>query len=205
MKDSERQEQMHEELNPEDETICPGEDSAPQPDRVAELEQQLAARTSEAQDYYQQLLRSQADFDNYRKRTRREIEQAGERAVERLVCDFLPIVDNLERALAASETPGAGLDGLLTGVSMVHRQIIDVFAGRGIKAISAVGEMFDPTRHHAVATDASGDFQEGTVVNEIQKGYLFYDRVIRPSMVRVAGKPAPEEKENVSEEGEGNG
>ncbi|NOY87657.1 MAG: nucleotide exchange factor GrpE [Deltaproteobacteria bacterium] len=154
---------------------------------------ELVEKTAEYKDLY---LRTAADFDNYRKRMTREREDLVCYANERLVHDLLPILDNLERALESEEaTLPSG--SILEGVRMITGQLRGVLEKCGLERLSPVGEPFDPNIHEAVGVLPSKDHEEGTVVNELQRGYRFKGKVVRPSMVHVSGgKPtAPKQDE----------
>lgn len=129
------------------------------------------------------LLRLAADFDNYRKRSRREIEEARRFGIDALLHDIVPVADNLERALAHSQDDKSPV---VEGVRMVARQLTDVLKGHGVTGFSSVGEVFDPERHEAVTQRACADQAPGTVVEELQKGYMLQDRLLRPARVVVA-------------------
>ncbi|NLF79921.1 MAG: nucleotide exchange factor GrpE [Clostridia bacterium] len=133
---------------------------------------------SVAADAESRALRVQADFDNYRRRTRREAEEAGKRGARELICNILPVIDNLERAIALMPDD-SGKDGVL----MIYRQLMDALACAGLSEIAALGADFDPNFHQAVAEDAAGP--KGKVTLVLQKGYLFDDKLLRPSMVHV--------------------
>ncbi|HEY7186329.1 MAG TPA: nucleotide exchange factor GrpE [Vicinamibacterales bacterium] len=128
------------------------------------------------------LLRTAAEFDNYRKRVDRERRDLAEYTAADVVVEMLPIVDNLERALAAA--PEA--DPLRKGVELIHKQMLDLLRKRGVKAIEALGADFDPNFHQAVIHEPSSEHREGEVIEELQRGYLLGDRLLRPAMVKVA-------------------
>ena len=153
-----------------------GEDVDPLADRLAE-----AVRERDA--HYERLLRVKAEFDNYRKRTERERRELTEQAAGDLLGDLLPVVDDLERALAAEIQDG---DAYRRGVEIIHRQLLDVMARRGVAPIEAVGADFDPTLHQAVAHERSDGHRDGEVVEELRRGYTLRRRLLRPSMVKVA-------------------
>lgn len=150
---------------------------------VENLQQQLAEKTALAEDYYNRMLRCQADFDNFRRRTRQEREDLLKYASEKLIIELLPVLDNFERALAAADNQG---QDFASGVQMIHRQMQDVLAKEGLQVIAAVGEEFDPNRHEAVMQVESNDLVENTVAEEMLKGYMLQGKVIRPAMVKVA-------------------
>jgi molecular chaperone GrpE len=128
------------------------------------------------------LLRTAAEFDNYRKRVDRERRDLADYTAADMVSEMLPIVDNLERALAAA--PEA--DPLRRGVELIHKQMLDLLRKRGVKAIEALGADFDPNFHQAVIHEPSSQHREGEVIEELQRGYLLGDRLLRPAMVKVA-------------------
>ncbi len=149
----------------------------------AKLQRLLAEQTTRAQDYYDRLLRLQADFENFRRRTRQEKDDYYKYASEQMVVALLPVLDNFGLALAAE---GDSIEGFKAGVEMIYKQLLDVLATEGVTPIQAVGEPFDPTRHEAVAQDDSGEHPANTVVEEFRRGYSLREKVIRPSMVKVA-------------------
>lgn len=130
------------------------------------------------------LIRNAAEFDNYKKRTAREKEDFYKSAVCETVAPLLPVLDNLERAIAAAEDSGES-GSVLDGVKMVKKQFEDALKSIGVEPIEAVGEQFDPEKHNAVMT-ADSDEDENTVLEEFQKGYIYRDKVVRHSMVKVS-------------------
>lgn len=130
------------------------------------------------------LIRNAAEFDNYKKRTAREKEDFYKSAVCETVAPLLPVLDNLERAVAAAEDSGES-GSVLDGVKMVKKQFEDALKSIGVEPIEAVGEQFDPEKHNAVMT-ADSDEDENTVLEEFQKGYIYCDKVVRHSMVKVS-------------------
>ena len=152
-------------------------------------DEQVAALILERDQLKDQLLRLRADFDNYRKRTARETERTRKMAAEDLIRDLLPVLDNLDRALAHASDPS---EGLAQGVEMVFKQLSDVLAARGVEAIPAVGEPFDPNVHEALSQQPSPDLPAHTVMTEWQRGYRIGDNVLRPAKVVVSGGPAEE-------------
>ncbi len=130
------------------------------------------------------LMRTAAEFDNYKKRTAREKEDFYKMAVCETIAPLLPVVDNLERAVSAAENSGD--DGsVLEGIKMIKKQFDDALSSIGVEPIAAVGNEFDPERHNAVMTEDS-DEAENTVIEEFQRGYIYKDKVIRHSMVKVS-------------------
>lgn len=133
--------------------------------------------------HYDRLLRVTAEFDNYRKRTERERRELVEQAAGDLLGDLLPVVDDLERALAADTGDG---DAYRRGVEIIRKQLLEVMTRRGVAPIEAVGTDFDPTLHQAVAHEPSDGHRDGEVVAELRRGYTLRQRLLRPSMVKVA-------------------
>ena len=137
-----------------------------------------------------QLLRTAADYDNFRKRARREQEDATRRGRETTIKDLLPIFDNLERAAAHAES-GADAKAVTEGVRMVSKQFVDTLDRMGIKRVVTIGRAFDPSQHEAIQHLGSKDHSAGVVMAEIQPGYMIGDYLVRPAMV-VVSKGAPE-------------
>jgi molecular chaperone GrpE len=131
----------------------------------------------------ERLLRTAAEFDNYRKRVDRERRELAEYAAADVLTELLPIVDNLERALQA---PAGGEDAFRKGVELIHKQMLDLLRRRGVKPIEAQGAAFDPNFHQAVIHEVSDAHREGEVMQELQRGYMLGDRLLRPAMVKVA-------------------
>jgi molecular chaperone GrpE len=144
----------------------------------------LAQLTEEKNALQDRLLRTAAEFDNYRKRVDRDRRDQADAAVASAVEDLLPIVDNLERALEAPA--GEDTDSYRQGVELIHRQMLDVLRRRGVTPIESVGADFDPQVHQAVAHEASPGHREGEVMEEFRRGYKLGDRLLRPAMVKVA-------------------
>lgn len=145
---------------------------------------ELARAIEEREALRDRLLRATAEFDNYRKRVDRDRREMTERAAEGVLLDLLPIVDDLERALAA-DVSGTSDDAYRKGVELIHKQMLDLLARRGVKVIDALG-MFDPHLHQAVASEPSEEHRDGEVIDVFRKGYLLGDRLLRPAMVKVA-------------------
>jgi molecular chaperone GrpE len=128
------------------------------------------------------LLRTAAEFDNYRKRMDRERRDLAEYTAGEVIKELLPIIDNLERALQAA----AADDPLRKGVELIHKQMIEMLRKRGVTPIEALGADFDPNFHQAVIHEESADHREGEVMEELQRGYAVGDKLLRPAMVKVA-------------------
>jgi molecular chaperone GrpE len=149
---------------------------------------ELAAKAQKADEYLELAKRTRADFENYRKRAAREAAAAQERGVVKLVRELLPAVDNLDRALAAVAANGESTDEeLVSGIRLVHAEVIAALNRAGVELYSPDGERFDPTRHEAVAQQSFEGAEPGTVVEVYQRGCRLGDAVIRPARVVVAG------------------
>jgi len=171
-----------EQENPADGT-CLTEDEfvTEAPDNEAEAEKYKA----QADEYLQLLQRVQADFDNFRRRTHQEREDWSKYCSARMVANLLPVLDNFERALHAA---GSDINNFLEGMQLIYKQLKDVMEKEGVMTMDAVGKEFDPNFHEAVMQEPSEEHPDNTVLEELQKGYLLADRVIRPAMVKVAKK-----------------
>lgn len=173
---------------PEGATPAAGSEPAPAaaPDPVAE---DLAKARAEAARLKDQLLRTAADYENFRKRSRREVEDARARGRDETLHELLPVFDNLARAAeAATTTPDVA--AIQSGLQLVLGQVDGALGRVGITPIQAKGQMFDPTRHDAVQQIERADVPPGTVVEEIQRGYLNGERLVRAALVVVARAPA---------------
>lgn len=138
-----------------------------------------------AEEYQSRALRVQADFDNFRRRTQKEKEELAQYATSKLVGELLPVMDNFERALAtAPESPES--EAFAKGVNMIFRQLEGVLKSEGLTAMEAVGQPFNPEYHQAIMQVESEEHEEGIVTEEVQKGYLLKDKVLRPAMVKVS-------------------
>lgn len=158
----------------------------------------MAALQAERDNLRDQLLRTTADFENFRKRSRREIEEAKMRGKDDVVRDFLPIFDNLERAVAASDGT-ADVQSVVEGVRMVLKLFEDTAQRMGLNRVPGVGERFDPAVHEAIQQLETDEHPAGTIVAEVAPGYQFGQRLLRAAMVVVArpkkaeSKPADDE------------
>jgi len=160
---------------------------------VTKLRQELEAKDKEAKENYDRFLRQVAELENFRKRMAREKEESIRFANEDLIRNLLPVVDNLERAVAHAKGGGNGKP-LVEGVEMVLKGLSDVLSKHGVVQVSAIGQPFDPGKHEAMAQVESGSHSPNTVVEEHHKGYLLFDRLLRPALVSVAKAPEIKEK-----------
>ncbi|MEM9068585.1 MAG: nucleotide exchange factor GrpE [Myxococcota bacterium] len=157
-------------------------------------EEEIDALTAERDKLRDQLLRTAADFDNYRKRIKRDLEEVRRRAQEDAVREILPIVDNLERAVQAADS-ATDVQAVADGVKMVLRGFADVSERLGLERVDAIGAQFDPNVHDAVQQIESADQPAGTIMAEVVPGYTMRGRLLRAAMVVVARPPAEPEAE----------
>jgi len=151
------------------------------PEDVDTLREKYEAELAEKENRY---LRLQADFENFRRRTRQEKEELAAVVTQNLLKDMLPFLDNFERALAAE---GSDEGGLRAGVEMMYKQMVEALKKEGLEYIETKDKPFDPNFHQAVMRVEDAEKEDGTIVAELQKGYMVKGRVIRPSMVQVVG------------------
>jgi molecular chaperone GrpE len=156
------------------------------------IEGELKRLTEERQDLNDKLARRSADFDNFRKRTERERSETYNRALGEVVRRFLPVLDNLQRALDAERHVEAKKSDefrhFLDGVELIDRQLGGVLEGLGVEVVPTVGELFDPHIHEAVATEETDEVEPETITQEMQRGYRLGEKLLRPAMVKVATK-----------------
>ncbi len=172
------------------------EDNSKEPQgQMQDLEERLVQEQEKAQEYLRRLKYLQADFENYRKRTEREAAELAVRCNEKLVAELLCVVDDLWRALdCGKEADDAS--ALLKGVEMIHRNLTRMLEREGLERIDAVGKVFDPKFHEVVVKMPRNDCEEGLVLEEVRRGFVFKGRVLRPCMVNVSCIEDEEEKEN---------
>ena len=157
------------------------------PEQLAGLQE----RAAKADEYWDRLLRTSADFDNFKKRAARERSEATQSATAALLQKLLPVLDHFEMARTAAQTAGGGQPTpLQTGIEMIQQQLRRVLAETGLEEIDAAGKAFDPTLHEAVSQVETAAAPEGQVVQQIRKGYKLRDRLLRPAAVIVAKTPA---------------
>ena len=151
----------------------------------------LKTRAAKADENWERLLRTTADFDNFKKRAAREKIESAQYASASLLQKILPVLDNFEMALAAAQTAKDGkLAALQSGVTMIQQQLKSILVEIGLEEIDAAGKPFDPTFHEAVSQQESAEVAEDHVLQQLRKGYKFKDRLLRPATVIVAKKPA---------------
>jgi molecular chaperone GrpE len=173
----------------EEEAEEASEPDQPRQDAVAQLQAQIDALTAERTSLYDKLIRRQAEFENYRKRVERERGELYQHGRDDVLLQFLPVVDNFERALSSLESSEGDAEALRHGVELIHKQFKDALSKFGLEAVEAVGQTFDPHVHEAVTTEATDKHKENTVIQEFQRGYRIGDRLLRPAKVKVASSP----------------
>ncbi len=159
------------------------------PEQLAELK----ARAAKAEEHWDRLLRTAADFENFKKRAARERHEAARSATAALIYRLLPVLDHFEMAQAATQSaqaPQTGITALQDGIAMIQQQLKGILTEIGLEEVDANGQVFDPTLHEAVSQLETADAPEGQVVQQIRKGYKLHDRLLRPATVVVAKKPA---------------
>lgn len=164
--------------NPKNETSS-AVDSSP-----AATENDPAELQRQRDEYRDLLLRKSAEFDNYRKRTDRDRQSLSDAAAASVIEELLPLMDDLERALKAEAGPEA--EAYRRGVELIHKQLSEIMRKRGVRAIDAVSADFDPYYHQAVSYEPAEGRRDGEVIEEFRRGYMLGDRLLRPSMVKVA-------------------
>ena len=159
---------------------------------LAQLDE-LKTRAAKADEHWDRLLRTAADFENFKKRAARERIEAAQSANVALLQKLLPVLDHFEMAQTAAqsaEVPQGGMASLQAGIAMIQQQLKGILAETGLEEIDAAGKPFDPMLHEAVSQMETADAPEGWVVQQIRKGYKLRDRLLRPAAVVVAKKPA---------------
>lgn len=172
--------------NEQSSEVQPAEEQAPQNNHeLAELEQKLAEAEAQAAEYLDNWRRSIAELSNARKRMQREQEDIVRNAAERVIEKLLPVMDDMERAFANAPADQANNDWV-NGFRMIQRKLQGVLDSEGVTAIAAEGRHFDPTLHFAVTHEEADGVESGHVIAEVARGYKLGDRILRPTMVRVA-------------------
>jgi molecular chaperone GrpE len=169
------------------EPLAPLEPGTVTPERL----QQLTEQAAKAEEHWDRLVRTAADFDNYKKRAVREKQEAVFYANEALMQKLIPVMDSLDMALAAAQTgAGGAAESLETGLRMVGQQLRNALREAGLEEVDATGKTFNPNLHEAVAQRETAEVPEGQVVQQMRKGYKLRERLLRPASVIVAKAPA---------------
>jgi molecular chaperone GrpE len=167
-------------------------------DPIAALEEKLRIAEEETRETYDRFLRLSAEFENFKKRTAREMNDFRKYANDSLIQELLVVVDNLERALQSSGDDQKPDNGVISGVEMTRDGILKIFEKFNVRPLAALDQPFDPKYHQAVMQEVVEGIQENTVTQELQRGYLMHDRLIRPAMV-VVSKAKTSDEENIEE------
>ena len=152
---------------------------------IADLKAQLAQKDEQIQENIDRLKRLQADFDNFRRRSRQEKEDLSAHVTQNIIKELLPLIDNFERALNADNSQDG--KSFKEGIDMINKQFVGILEKNGLEKINCVGEQFDPNFHEAIMRVEDADKEDGAIAEELQKGYMVQGKVIRPSMVKVVG------------------
>lgn len=152
------------------------------------LSMEMAQLRAEKEELTQTLMRRQADFENFKKRTERDRSEEARRGVERLMTDLIPVLDAFDRALKA-HAADPDYEEYAKGVMLIRKQLWDAMSRHGLERIDAAGKMFDPHVHQAVERAESSEYPDGTISDVFQDGYMFNGRVLRPAIVRVVVHP----------------
>ncbi len=187
MSDMKEEKEYREEMKESKEEGCVEKEAlATEPfEEIERLKGLLEEKTREARLNHEKYLRACADLENYRKRTAKETARTIEYANETLLKEILPVIDNLERALEHAEKE-KGFESLKEGVRLTLDQMRAVLKKFGLREIKALGERFDPEKHHCISHEEKEGCEPGTVIKEFQKGYIFKNKLLRPSLVAVA-------------------
>ncbi|HYL98107.1 MAG TPA: nucleotide exchange factor GrpE [Blastocatellia bacterium] len=156
---------------------------------LAEAQDTIQTLWQDKSNLHDQLLRRQAEFENFRKRQEKEKIEFHQRARAELVLELLPVLDNFERALSSLNNGEAEAGSLRQGIELIHKQMRDALTKLGLQTVESVGAVFDPNLHEAVTTEPTEDHKENTIIEEFQRGYKLGDRLLRPAKVKVAAAP----------------
>jgi molecular chaperone GrpE len=186
---SDRDSKIHSLHDKETEPAAEGQSLA---DEGAREEAEVKKMTAELDDLRQSLIRHQADFANFRKRSEKENSEATKRATARLIEGLIPVLDGFEQALAAHRE--AEYENYRKGFELIYKQLVDNVARLGAERVDPLGQPFDPHLHQALDRAETTEQPDGTILSVFQPGYLFHGRVLRPAMVRVAVHPSAASK-----------
>jgi len=156
-------------------------------EELKRLKEELNAEQAKSREYLDRLKYLQADFENYRKRVEREFQEVTQRSNEKLIVNLLNVIDDLERAIETGRTT-VNANALLEGVEMTRKKLYTILEQEGFVKIEAYGKPFDPNVHEILAKVPTKNYDEGIVIEEVRKGFMFKGKVIRPSIVKIACK-----------------
>jgi molecular chaperone GrpE len=175
-------------------------DDTPKPvDPLKEMEEKVETLEKEAAENHDRLLRMAAEFDNYKKRATREMNDFRKFANENFAKALLPVVDSMDLAIESSSNDKHVNNSMVEGVNMTLKEILKIFEQFGVKRFESIGNTFDPNIHQAVMQEETDKFPENTVSKELQKGFMIHDRLLRPAMVVVSKKPEKQKKKDQKE------
>ena len=189
VKDTEERIEMEKNVHEDEEksaAIEIDEEKVEKADTAEDIGVRLEAAEKEAEAAYDRFLRVSADLENCKKRHLRDISEFRKFANQSLIKDLLPIIDNLERAIISTEKETAENQCIVEGVELTHKEILKVLERYGVQPVESIWKPFDPNYHEAVSQQPSEEHPDNTVLQELQKGYLLHDRLIRPAMVLVS-------------------
>jgi molecular chaperone GrpE len=195
---------MSEERETQEQDIEASRETEPASAEALSLEEQQTLREEnkrledENRNLHDQLLRRQAEFQNFRKRMDRNQQEFRQSAQAGLVAELLPVLDAFE--LALSHAPAGASDEYHKGIELIYKRLVDTLAAAGLEPVQAVGQHFDPLYHHAVERVESAEHPDQQVIAEMQRGYSFQQRLLRPALVKVAVHPAPAREETEFED-----
>lgn len=170
-------------------------------DPKKEMEAKIESLEQEAKEAHDRFLRVSAEFENYKKRAAREMEDFRKYANESFVKAVLPVVDNLDRAIESSSNDGHANRSVVEGVDMTLKEILKVFDQFGVKPFESLGKAFDPSFHQAMLQEETEEHPDNIVISEFEKGYMIHDRLLRPAMVVVSKKKdTPEAQETKNQD-----
>ena len=155
-------------------------------DPLKEMETKIKSLEKEAKETYDRFLRVSAEFENYKKRSAREMSEFKKFANESLIKELLLVVDNMERATNSSKDEGNSNNGLVEGIDMTLKELLKIFEKFSVKQVESLGKPFDPNFHQAVMQEETDEHPHNTVINELQKGYIINERLLRPATVVVS-------------------
>ncbi len=165
-------------------------------EETEKLKKEIDAKDKEVKENYDKFLRLNAEFDNFKKRTQREKADSFKYASEKVIRDMIPVIDDLERALQATKNNNK-VEDLSKGVEMIVNQIKNILQSIGAKQFNSLGQVFDPNKHEAISKVATAEHEHNTIIEELRKGYMFHDRLLRPAMVVIAENISGKEKKTV--------
>ena len=169
-----------------DNEVSSKKDSDKTTDKTIDSSKNVKSVEEELKETYDRFLRVSAEFENYKKRSAREMSEFKKFANESLIKELLLVVDNMERAINSSKDEGNSNNGLIEGIDMTLKELLKIFEEFGVKQVESLGKPFDPNFHQAVMQEETDEHPHNTVINELQKGYIINERLLRPATVVVS-------------------